>query len=232
MSADEATQQALGALGAPSVTSATVIDAPADSGDSGQWLSVAVDSNDGDSNDGDSVKQEWLAQLLQGAVEDLMRTNQTTTSGVLDGAQLVDRNQSGKTVVTYLGHGGVVGGQVFESPSDEALRHQVQAAAEKYGLTVDSVEILHPLESALAVAMTVPDGPLHGWTLGSLEGAIEGGGPVRAHTGVTPNVEGLYLELRSPTGRPLLKSSYAFRVPGGSAWTAPGQADRFGIQHG
>ena len=227
MSADEASQQALGAVGDPSVTSATVIDAPADSGDSGQWLRVAVDSNDGD-----SVKQRWLAQLMQGAVDDLMRTNQATTSDVLGGAQLVDRNQSGKTVVTPLGHGGVVGGQLFESPSDEALRQQCQSAAEKYGLKVDSVQILHPLESALAVAMTVPDGPLHSWTLGSLQGAIEGDGPARRHTGVIPNVEGLYLELRSPSGRPLLKSSYAFRVPGGSAWTAPGQADRFGIQHG
>ncbi len=210
-------------MGDPSVTSAVVGAAPADSGGSGQWLTVTIESDQAD-----GIKQAWLAQLMQGAVADLMRTDETTTSQVLDGAQLVDKDASGRQVVTPLGHGAVVGGQVFDSPGDDALRQQVAAAAEKYGLTVDSVQVLHPLDSALAVTMTVPDGPLHGWNLTSLENAIEG----KTTPTSVPNVEGLYLELHSPSGKPVVKSGYASRIPGGGGWSAPGQDERFGINHG
>jgi hypothetical protein len=205
------------------VTSATVGTPALSSGESGQWLTVTIDSDQAD-----GVKQRWLAQMVQGAVEDLMRTYEATTSQVLQGAKLVDRDESGHRVVADLGYGAVVGGQAFGSPSDDALRQQVAAAAEKYGLTVDSVQVLHPLDSALVVTMTVPDGPLDGWDLGSLQHAIEGGTGSQFH----PDVEGLYLELRSPSGNPIVKSSMAFRIPGGGGWSAPGQDERFGINHG
>jgi hypothetical protein len=223
LSADQATQQVLGGLGDPSVVSATVGTPSLSSGESGRWLTVTMDRSQGD-----AVEREWLAQLVQGAVEDLMRTHEATTSQVLQGAELVTRDESGHRSVTDLGFGAVVGGQVFGCPSDDALRHQVAATAERYGLTVDSVEVLHPLESALVVTMTVPDGPLDGWTLESLQEAIEGGAGPTFH----PDVEGLYLELRSPSGAPLVKSGVALRIPGGGGWSAPGQDERFGISHG
>ena len=218
LSADQATQQVLGGLGDPSVTSATVATPALSSGESGHWLTVTIDSDQAD-----GVKQSWLAQMVQGAVEDLMRTHEPTTSQVLQGAKLVDRDGSGHRVVTDLGYGAVVGGQVFDSPSDAALRQQVATAAQKYGLTVDSIQVLHPLDSALAVTMTVPDGSLDGWGLDSLQNAIEGG--------TVPDVEGLYLELRSPSGQIIVKSSMAFRIPGGGGWSAQGQDGRFGINH-
>lgn len=223
LSAGRAIQQVLRALGDPSVTSARVATPALSSGESGQWLTVNIDSDQGD-----GIKQEWLAQLVQGAVEDLMRTHEATTSQVLQGAKLVDHDESGHRVVTDLGYGAVVGGQVFGCASDDALRQQVAAAAVKYGLTVDSVQVLHPLDSALVVTMTVPNGPLKGWGLGSLQNAIEGGTAPKFH----PDVEGLYLELRSPSGKPIVTSSYAFRIPGGGGWWAPGQDERFGINHG
>jgi hypothetical protein len=223
LGADQATQRVLRGLGDPSVTSATVGIPALSSGQSGRWLTVTIDSEQGG-----GIKQVWLAQMVQGAVEDLMRTHEVTTSQVLQGARLVDRDESGHRVVTELGYGAVVGGQVFGCPSDDALRQQVAAAADRYGLTVDSVQVLHPLGSALVVRMTVPDGPLDGWSLVSLENAIEGSTAPKSH----PNVEGLYLELRSPSGEPVVTSSYAFRIPGGGGWSAPGQDERFGINHG
>jgi hypothetical protein len=218
LSADQAIAQTLNDLGDSSVTSANVINAPADSGETGRWLSVEIDSDQGDAG----VKQRWLARLIQGAVDDLMRTNETTTSDVLDGAQLVDHDSSGKQVITYLGHGGVLGGQVFSSPSDDVLRQQVTDAADKFGLTVQSIQALHPLDTALVVTMDVPDGPVD-WNISKLEEAIEGS---------PPNIEGLYLELDSPAGEPLVQKGFSFRTPGGDMWFAPGQDDRFGISHG
>lgn len=223
MSADQATAQVLKTLGDPSVTSAEVTTAPADSGESGNWLTVSISSDQPR-----AIEQQWLAELVQGAVDDLMRTNEAATKDVLSGGEVVDQDSSGQQVTTPLGHGGVVGGQVFGSPSDDALRQQVQAAADKYGLAVDSVRVLHPLESALAVTVTVPNGPIDGWDAPSLEHALEGA----VKPNFQPNVEGLYLELQSPSGEVLLKSSYAFRVPMGSGWAADGQDERFGIDLG
>lgn len=217
LSADEAIARALGNLGDSSVTSASVIDAPADSGGTGPWLSVKIDSDQGD-----GVKQGWLAMLVQGAVDDLMRTDENSTREVLDGAQLVDHDGSGKQVITYLGHGDVVGGQLFHSPSDDLLRQQVTEAAEKFGLKVESIQMLHPLETAVVVTMEVPDGEVD-WTISELDDAIEGS---------TPNIEGRYLELYSPSGELLVQDGFAFRTPGGISWFAPGQDDRFGFSHG
>lgn len=74
----------------------------------------------------------------------------------------------------------------------------------------------------MAVSLQVPDGQVD-WTVTELEDAIYGR---------TPNVEGLYLELDSPSGKPLFEHGLDFRVAGGSGWAAPGQEERFGIVTG
>jgi hypothetical protein len=188
-----------------------------DSGGTGQWLSVEVGGDQGH-----GVKARWLTRLVQGAVDDLMRTDEPVTSDVLDGGQVSYADESGERVLRYTGHGSVLGGQVFHSPSDEMLRQQVNDVAAAFGLTVESIQTLHPLETALAVTMDVPAGPVD-WTITDLEDAIEGS---------VPQVEGLYLELDSTSGEPLIQKSFAYRVPGGSMWFAPGQDDRFGVTHG
>jgi hypothetical protein len=221
LSADAAIAQVLASLGDSSVISATVMQPPVAGSSnpvgSAPWLDIHIDSDQGD-----GTKQVWLGQLVQGAVADLMRTTQTTTSEVLDGAQIVDRDGSGHQIVTGLGHGSVLGGQVFDSPDDAALRHHARDIAAKFGLKVESVQVLHPLESALAITFTVPDGRVD-WTIGELKQAIEGS---------PPRIEGLYLQLDSPSGKPLLRGGGASRIPGGALWFAVGQDERFGALHG
>jgi hypothetical protein len=94
--------------------------------------------------------------------------------------------------------------------------------ADTYGLTLDSVEVLHPLESALAVTFSVPPGPVS-WTLTQLTHDLQGS-PV--------DVEGLSLQLDSPSGRALLHVAYGGRAAGGGGWYAHGQGIRFGFQGG
>jgi hypothetical protein len=223
LSSEEAVQRTLEALGDASIASAQVIPAPADSGDTGRWLSIDL-AADQPSN----TKEEWLAQLVRGAVDDQMRTDEVTTNDVLSGAQLVTHPKSGDGETEPLGHGGVYAGQVFGSPTDEALREQVESTARTYGMNVISLDVLHPLESALVVRLTIPDGPPDGWNAESLENAIVGA----SSPDFNPNVEGAYIELDSANGEPLLTESYAYRVAEGGLWVAPGQDDRFGINHG
>jgi hypothetical protein len=220
LNANDAVAQTLRNLGDASVISANIFQPTAEEGaipESGPWLNIRIDSNQGD-----SIRPVWLGQLVQGAVADEMRTDEATTSDVLDGAQVVDTDESGKSVTIPLGHGAVVGGQEFNSPSDALLTDRVQKVADKFGIKVSSVEVLHPLDSALAATFVVSDGKVD-WTITQLTNAIEGS---------PSDIEGLYVELVSPSGDPLLQASRALRIPGGGLWFADGQDDRFGANHG
>lgn len=173
------------------------------------------------SNRDHGVKEGWLGQLVEGAVGELVRTNQKTLAQVL-GAEVVTRTRSGRQVTTPLGMGYSPLGHRFNSPSDADLRQRATDVADKYRLEVDSVEVLHPLDSALAVTFTVPLGPVS-WTLYQLTNDLQGS-PI--------DVEGLSIQLNSPSGQPLLRVANGERAKGGGGWFAPGQDDRFGFQHG
>lgn len=168
------------------------------------------------------VSEVWLGQLIEGAVGELVRTsNQKTLAEVL-GAEVVTPTRSGHLVTTPLGMGYSPLGHDFHSPSDAALRQRVAEVADRYGLTVDGTDVLHPLDSALAVTFTVPSGPVS-WTLYQLTNDLLGS-PV--------DLEGLSVQLNSPSGRPLLRVANGERAKGGGGWFVPGQAERFGLEHG
>jgi hypothetical protein len=167
------------------------------------------------------VKELWLGVLVEGAVGELARTNHTTLARVL-GAEVVTRSGSGRRETTPLGMGEAPVGRQFHSSSDADLRQRALDAAHEYGLTLDSVEVLHPLDSALAVTFTVPPGGVS-WTLTELDDALLGS-PV--------DLEGLFVQLNSPSGRPLLIVENGQRIRGGGGWSAHGQDGRFGVVHG
>ena len=85
------------------------------------------------------------------------------------------------------------------------------------------MQILHPLESALSVSLTVRDDAKPGWTIAELSSAL---------LGSVPDVEGCYIEIESSGGKPLLQTTAAYRVGTGDLWFAPGQDERFGAVHG
>jgi len=193
-----------------------VIPAPGVYGCGSPCLRVRIDNNDDH-----LVREVWLGQLTEGAVGELVRTDQKTLAEVL-GAEIVTPKRNGHLHTTQLGMGYSPLGHRFNSPSDADLRERAADVADKYGLTVDSVEVLHPLDSALAVAFTVPPGPVS-WTLYQLTKNLQGS-PI--------DLEGLSIQLNSPSGQPLLLFARGARNKGGGGWFAPGQDDRFGFQHG
>ena len=121
------------------------MEAPADSPATGPWVRVQVDSNKGD-----DLYAVWLAGLVRGAVVDRMWDDEESTADVVGGGQLEDTDRTGAAVVTPLGTGSVVGGQVFHSPSDDDLEARAEAAARRFGLELLTVQVMHPLETAIA----------------------------------------------------------------------------------
>lgn len=212
---DQAIAQVTDALNQFGVISASRIDPP--DGTAGTpWLSVQVDSDLAD-----DVLPDWLALLTEGAVADLMHTDEATTHDVIGGTELVDTDKSGQQLATPLGYGAVVAGQDFRSPSDAELADRVSQVAAQFGLGVSSVQVLHPLDSALEVTLTVPEGDVN-WTINQLQDSLQGD---------PRSIEGIYIELDSEAGDPLLRTSEAGRSGGGSLWFAPGQDERFGALH-
>jgi hypothetical protein len=213
---DVAVARVLGSLGDPMVQGVDVIPAPGVYGCGSPCLRVRLNSN---ADHG--VTEVWLGQLIEGAVGELVRTDQKTLAEVL-GAEVVTPTRNGHLVTTPLGMGYSPLGHRFNSPSDADLRQRAADVADRYGLTVNSVEVLHPLDSALAVTFTVPRGAVS-WTLYQLTNDLLGS-PI--------DVEGLSIQLNSPNGRPLLRVANGERAKGGGGWSAPGQDDRFALNHG
>jgi hypothetical protein len=183
---------------------------------SGLQVAVTLTRND------DGVPDMWLADLAVGAVAERLHTDQAVASDIVSSATAVGPGKAGDMVTTNLGIGAVRLGQVFGSPSDSALTAHVADVAERHGLTVASLQILHPLESALSVTFVVPDGAEVYWTIDALRTDL---------VGDPPDVEGVYIELDDAHGQPLLQSGAAYRTGDGGLWFAPGQDARFGAVH-
>jgi hypothetical protein len=90
-------------------------------------------------------------------------------------------------------------------------------------LNVVSVDVLHPLGPAVAVVVELSRDTKVTWTIDELREAISG--DPRAY-------EGVYVEIRSEAGEPLLKAGVAYRTGLGGLWFAEGQDDVFGATHG
>jgi hypothetical protein len=210
-----AVSRVLGSLGDRSVLGATVIPAPGIYGCGSPCLRLRVDS-DADHN----VREVWLGRLVEGAVAALVRPHQQALARDL-GVEVVVRTHDGHLTTIPIATGDAPLGRNPDSPSDEDLRQRAAIVADRYGLTLDSVEVLHPLDSALAVTYTVPPGKVP-WTIDQLSEELEGS---------PADLAGLSIQLSSPSGRPLFSYAYAERGAGGGGWSARGQDSRFGLQH-
>ena len=216
LSPDDAVERVVASLGDPMVQGADVVEHPNPTYCNSPCIRVRLDSDRGR-----GVREIWLGELVLGAVGELVRTDQKNLAAVVAG-QIVERTPNGHVHTIQLDGDGPVGKR-FHSPTDDELRQRVATIADRYDLGVTSVEILHPLDSALAVTFTAPAGDV-AWTIDGLSQQLEGS---------PTDVEGVYVEVDSPTGRPLVRSAYRERLDGGAGWFAAGQAHRFGfVNHG
>jgi hypothetical protein len=171
----------------------------------------------------DSLVQRWYAELAVGAAAQLSMTTQTSLNQLISHEMVTGPDADGVMRTTDLGVGAAAFNQAFNSPSDDVLTKRVGEVARRFGLKVESVQVLHPLESALNVAFTVPDAAKMHWTIDDLRTAL---------VGTTPDVEGALIQLNAEDGTSLLQAGGTYRTATGSLSFAPGQDTRFGAIHG
>jgi hypothetical protein len=135
---------------------------------------------------------------------------------------MVDTDTNGDPVTVPIGMGEATAGLTFNSPGATQLEERVSEVASELGIQVASVRVLTPLDSALAVTVKVPPGPVS-WSVNELIADLQGS---------PADVEGVYVEIQSEAGDPLVRPSAAKRLGGGGLWFAHGQAERFGANHG
>jgi hypothetical protein len=184
---------------------------------SGIEVSVSLSHND------DHVRDVWLADVAVGAVSELLHSDQSVANDFISSATAVGMGEGGVPITTQLGVGAVRLGQLFGSPDDSILAARVAEVARRHGLEVGQTRILHPLETALDVTFTVPQGATIDWTIDELRTEL---------AGQSPDVEALLIELDDADGKPLLQAGVAYRTGEGGLWFAPGQDERFGALHG
>ncbi|MCW2791710.1 MAG: hypothetical protein JWO76_808 [Nocardioides sp.] len=217
MEPEEAISRVLRILGSDIVTAMEPVGAAGST-----WLTVY---EKGDPTlPGSEVRLTWLAALAQGAVADLVRTDQVATNQVVRGSSVIVTSPSGRTRTLDGGVGYVAAGQVFDgqvdSRDDRTIVDDVDETLRSHGLSPVSVQVLHPLGPAVSVVATLSEGTEVNWTIDDLREAISG----------DPKAfEGLLIEIDSPSGAPLLVTGVAYRTGLGGTWFAEGQDVVFGV---
>jgi hypothetical protein len=192
----------------------------------GSWLYATVRASS--SQNGTYLPELWQAQLAQGALDDELRSSNTSnTSSVISGSTiLLDTGDGSAPTDLGGGAGDIAAGQVFgaqaEELSDAAIVASVKASLAAFPLTNVGVRVLHPLGPAVMVTATVSDPSKLAGAWGEISSAVKANG----------EYEGTYVQINGPDGSPLARSASAMRIGAGTVWFAPGMDNELGIPHG
>lgn len=221
-SAAEAIEATLSGLDREDFLDVHLGEAPSSDARQGSWF-YAIIAAQGESTIPVS-RGLWEADLAQGATADRLAGGEPNLANVIVGSTILS-GSADQTEVVGGGVGDVEASQAFASraQSDAEIIEDVNRALAKYNLTPTEVQVLHPLDPAVAVRATVADADNLGGDFDSIRAWVLGD-PVR--------YEGLYLEIDSPNGGPLVVNSVAFRSGAGRLWIAPGYDDVVGANHG
>jgi hypothetical protein len=193
---------------------------------SGQWWYATVSGPS--ALDGAALKMDWEAALAQGSIAEQISGDEVCDlAHVIRGSSVKLELPDGSTRFLGGGAGDISPDQLFadqaSNSTDEEIVQQVEDALGRYPLTTDGVDVLHPLGAAVAVVATVEQA-------NDIKGQYEAirssvlGDPLR--------FEGLYLEIDTPDGEPLVRSGTSYRSGAGMVWFAPGMDEVLGIAHG
>lgn len=187
------------------------------------WIDVYIDGSS--ITNGGDVALTWKASLIQGAMTDLMYSEQTAANQVIGGSRIIVEDSSG--AVEYLDGGGgfVATGQIFAAQADgrgmAAIKDGVSSALRLFDLRLDSLEVFQPEGPAVSMVLTLLDGAEMDWTIDQLRQAIGG-----------VAYEGILITIRDSQGAPVLVSGVSYRTGLGGVWFADGYDEKLGVAHG
>ncbi len=164
----------------------------------------------------------WQGYTAQGAVAARLYSAESISAGNGFVGSTFDLRLSNGSVVPEAGGGtGYVSYGVRNKESDVQIRTRINTIAEKFGMRVGELELFHPLETAIAVTIVVPDVKLLVGNAGTITTAIQQ--PTSAY-------ESFYVDFVSSSGQQL-SIQYGDRLVGmGSQWYLPGH-DEYGTGH-
>ncbi|MBO9523541.1 MAG: hypothetical protein J7518_18580 [Nocardioidaceae bacterium] len=173
------------------------------------------------------VVRSWEAGLVEGAVGELIRSDETAMNQVISGAEVAASESEGPNEEFSSSVGYIATGQRFASESPEfdraAARREMEKALAELGLSVVRMDEVRPLGVAVAIEVRLAPGDEPGFTLDQLRGRLLGD-PMA--------YEGLLLQIDSDRGAPLVVAGTVYRTGEGGLWSAPGADTRFNALHG
>jgi len=193
-------RQLVAGLDPSEFVSVTLGPPPTGSERNGNWLYLKLAVPSSDSNN--DTQQLWEADLLQGDLAELIGSDSDLGNSIAGSTIQLD-GSDGSTAEAPSGSGDIARGQVFRTLASPAqLVTDAMETIRSFGLQPNEVRLLHPLSYALSVIATVPDLSKTDNLATRLSSAL---------LGSPYEFEGLYLELRDPSGSVLFQGSSAFR---------------------
>ena len=169
----------------------------------GRWLRFTA------ATQGDEASESrplWEADLVAAAVRD--RLHALGIQPDLVGVQVIANLPGGQTRDLGGGVGNTVFGQAFSSSTDASIRAAIARAADRLGLSLASVQILHALQPAPAVVVKSADPAAFVASYPAIWNQLFG----RAV------YEGVYLEAVDASGRPFYVGGAVYRSGAGLQW--------------
>ncbi len=189
----------------------------------GAWVQATVEIPA--LRDGLDIEPLWEADLAEGVVAEQSATSSNLRDAVA-GSTFIAVLPDGKSLGRIGGGmGDVARGQVFDHQPDAVIRASIERQLARHGLKPLSIEILHPLDAAVAVVARADDGSDDQLAEQFTELADD-------LFGSPPRYEGWYLELDTANGDPIARVSASFRTGSGRTWINPRFEGLVKIVHG
>jgi hypothetical protein len=194
--------------------------APTDQDFKGMWLYLTIEPPAPDNSD--KLLAAWEGDLVQGATaEVLSQGNTTDLANVVVGYSLAQLQPDGAaSTIEESASGDVTPGQDFNAPSDSVAREAIENYLTKRGFGVQSVRILHPLQSALYVRVQVPSDK-QAIDASELFVSLADGGALGSTDRSGVPFEGVYLQILDAEGRVAAVETAAYRSASFRFWSNP-----------
>lgn len=189
----------------------------------GPWLYFSINCDV--QENGGCLHSLWEADVVQGAVAELMRSSQSNLANVITGSTTIASLADGQSVDFGGDQGDVAAGQQFTAAqnSDATVEQAISGVCAANDVSVLSEQILHPLGDALDLQLQFSSSALNnGVTIRQIETEIEK---------KVGTFEAIYVEAALADGTTVARAAKDLRSGIGRQWADPAYAYLTGYPH-